>query len=161
MLELPGALLCHAALHDVDNWPYLSGSDEAEPTLKVLQEMGFSLGFFGHTHQVRVFFEGKTHEPPRLTGEGRIYVPEGACCAMTVGSLGQPREADRRSSWVIWDSAKRVIEIHRTAYDVESAVAAVRAAGLPEHSAARLMSPAGWGPEDDSPAGQHVAGETE
>jgi predicted phosphodiesterase len=136
--DLPEALLAHASLHDMANWPYLGDSDAAEPTLRLLEKMQTEVGFFGHTHQARVFF-GAEHPRPELVGEGRILVPEGACCAITVGSVGQPRERDRRATWVVWDSEARLAEIRRTAYPQEEAAAAVRAAGLPEHSARRLL----------------------
>ena len=46
----------------------------------------------------------------------RIHLPEGTVCAVMVGSVGQPRDADDRAAWVIWDTDARIVEFKRTDY---------------------------------------------
>jgi diadenosine tetraphosphatase ApaH/serine/threonine PP2A family protein phosphatase len=59
---------------------------------------------------------------------------------VNVGSVGQPRDGDPRSSYVIYDLPQQTIEIRRLDYDIPTAQRKIRAAGLPERLAERLAS---------------------
>ncbi len=54
------------------------------------------------------------------------------------GSVGQPRDGDPAAAWCLLDTATNELRFMRTAYDIEAAQAAIRAAGLPEALATRL-----------------------
>lgn len=54
------------------------------------------------------------------------------------GSVGQPRDRDPRAAWLELDTEARTTTWRRTAYDVASAQAAIRGAGLPDALADRL-----------------------
>lgn len=134
--RLPGAVLAHAALHDMDEWPYLTDPAEATPTLALLDE---PVGFFGHSHLTRLFFDKSRPARPKWIDRTRIEIPPDGRCALTVGSVGQPREGDTSASWVIWDSEARVVELKRTPYPQLEAARAILEIGLPSHSARRLL----------------------
>ena len=136
VIRLPSAQLAHAALHNISEWPYLTSPGEATPTLALLEE---PVGFFGHTHQTQVFFDRNHSGKPKWTGKEWIEIPPDGKCAITVGSVGQPRDGDPRASWVIWDSDRSLVQLRRTAYPHADAAAAILAAGLPAHSARRLL----------------------
>lgn len=55
-----------------------------------------------------------------------------------MGSVGQPRDGDPRSSYVIYVPKVKEIAFRRVAYDVEAAAEKVLRAGLPERLAERL-----------------------
>jgi diadenosine tetraphosphatase ApaH/serine/threonine PP2A family protein phosphatase len=55
------------------------------------------------------------------------------------GSVGQPRDGDRRAAYVMYDSNVHAVTYHRTDYDVEAAQKKIRDAGLPPILADRLM----------------------
>ena len=55
------------------------------------------------------------------------------------GSVGQPRDGDPRAAYALYFPERRTIEYRRAEYDVASAAAKIRAAGLPEHLAAPLV----------------------
>ena len=57
---------------------------------------------------------------------------------INVGSVGQPRDWDPRSSYVIYIPKLKDLIFRRVAYDVETAAAKVLEAGLPERLAERL-----------------------
>ena len=97
------------------------------------------LGFFGHTHHHRLFYDAHFPGRPMRTPRGRIYLPEDACCAVTVGSVGQPRDQDSRAGYVLWDPKNRLLEERRLEYDALATAQAIFAAGLPESSATRLL----------------------
>lgn len=65
-------------------------------------------------------FVGHTHRP----FERRI----GRLTVVNPGSLGMPVDGDPRGSYAVWEDGR--VELKRAAYDVESAVARLRASGL-------------------------------
>jgi putative phosphoesterase len=73
---------------------------------------------------------GHTHVPMRVDDRTLFLNP---------GSVGQPRDGDPRASYCVLDTTRRSTEFHRVAYDVESAAAKVRAAGLPDVLWQRLL----------------------
>jgi diadenosine tetraphosphatase ApaH/serine/threonine PP2A family protein phosphatase len=54
------------------------------------------------------------------------------------GSVGQPRDGDRRAGYAIYDSGSGLVTLHRTEYDIASAQKKIIDAGLPELLALRL-----------------------
>lgn len=81
-------------------------------------------------------FQGHTHVPGIFTSDLRFIRPVDVASGyrientaerllINVGSVGQPRDGDPRSCYVIHDQQK--IEFRRVAYDVETTVAAIEA----------------------------------
>ena len=139
-LNEAGAVLAHASLHDPNKWPYLEDQESAGPTLAILKEKGFGVGFFGHTHRLGVFSDDTADAVPEKIDEDRYLIPEGSICAVTVGSVGQSREvSDERATWVIWDPEERIVEFHRSYYPHLQAAREIMEAGLPMESAMRLL----------------------
>jgi predicted phosphodiesterase len=76
-----------------------------------------------------ICFQGHTHMPGVFTQDSEFITPEECNYSfgliesekimVNVGSVGQPRDEDRRSCYAIHDSAKRTIEFHRVDYDFE------------------------------------------
>ncbi len=138
VVAIPGALASHASLHEPERWHYLLDGGGAAPTLDLLGRLDIPVGFFGHTHRQEWFSSpGANDGGPR--GEDGFVLDPRTRFAVVVGSVGQPRSGDNRASWTVWDSERRVFGFRRTAYPVEKTVAAIREAGLPAHSARRLM----------------------
>jgi diadenosine tetraphosphatase ApaH/serine/threonine PP2A family protein phosphatase len=55
-----------------------------------------------------------------------------------VGAVGQPRDNNPKSAYVIYDMDALTIELRRLEYDIASAQKKILAAGLPERLAERL-----------------------
>jgi predicted phosphodiesterase len=112
VLEIPGAIVAHAALHGGDGWPYLLDTKHARPTLDLLKRRGHAIGFFGHTHRQEWFSQpGDPANEPRETSG--FPLDESTTYAVTTGSVGRPRGQDVSHTWTIWDSGKRVFEFNR------------------------------------------------
>ncbi len=58
------------------------------------------------------------------------------------GSVGQPRDRNPHAAYAIYDSTAETWQPRRAMYDIDSVQKRIRAAGLPEKHAARLMD--GW-----------------
>jgi diadenosine tetraphosphatase ApaH/serine/threonine PP2A family protein phosphatase len=57
---------------------------------------------------------------------------------INVGAVGQPRDNNPRSAYVIYDMDAGTIELRRLDYDIATAQRKILAAGLPERLAERL-----------------------
>jgi diadenosine tetraphosphatase ApaH/serine/threonine PP2A family protein phosphatase len=133
-----GMTLVHATMDMPDHWGYIFDDFQAASHF-VYQKT--PICFHGHTH-VPVVYEqtpfGAVHYDPRTFENGEFKLAIGKKYFINVGSVGQPRDGDPRASYVIFDSASRTLRFRRLEYDVASAQARDRAAGLPERCAQRL-----------------------
>ncbi len=57
---------------------------------------------------------------------------------VNAGSVGQPRDEDPRSCFVIYDDSSSLVELQRVEYDIETAARKILEAGLPQTLALRL-----------------------
>jgi len=91
--------------------------------------------FYGHTHRGGVIADrnGETEfVGAEEFGPGGRYL-------VNAGSVGQPRDGDPRACYVVYDAAAETVEFVRVEYDVGTAAAKIRRAGLPEMLADRLL----------------------
>ncbi len=143
-MRMQGGVIAHASLSDPNSWQYLTNQESAVPTLKVLREkkeLG-GIGFFGHTHQFAVFSDkepGHADAPEQLD-ENRYHFPENCVSAITIGSVGQPRDPDdNRACWAVWEPEERVVTFKRTSYPARIAALQIVEAGLPPENGIRLL----------------------
>lgn len=99
--------------------------------------------FVGHSHMPIVFRQSDegvqtifVEEQQQLVVERKPYgtVP----IAFNPGSVGQPRDQDKRACCALYDSTAGTYRVARVAYDIGAVQAKIRDAGLPEYLALRL-----------------------
>jgi predicted phosphodiesterase len=97
------------------------------------------ISLIGHSHVALAFTrsagELTTGEPRREGSE--LDLAEGEWL-LNPGSVGQPRDGDRRAAWLLLDLDRWTASYRRTEYDIAGAAAAIRAAHLPDSLAERL-----------------------
>ena len=104
-----------------------------------------NVSFFGHTH-VQGAFLCHRNGVKRLPGvaaespEEVIALEKDVNYLVNPGSVGQPRDGDRRAAYAIYDSDASLITLRRAEYDIVAAQNKILAAGLPELLAVRLGS---------------------
>ena len=76
--------------------------------------------FQGHTHVPGVFTKDLRFVRPTETGSGYEVGDESQRMMVNVGSVGQPRDGDPRSCYVVYD--ENVIQFRRVEYDIERTV---------------------------------------
>lgn len=133
----PSFTAAHASPFQPEEWPYLHSEYSAQP---VFEKVDFDLCFVGHTHipVVYTYCGGpKSLEPetPFLLAPSDRYI-------VNPGSVGQPRDGDRRASCCVFDPEERTVTLYRREYDAGAEADDMIAAGLPRYLAERLYS--GW-----------------
>lgn len=129
--------MVHGTLDMPELWGYVFDTFDAEAHF-TYQQTGVC--FHGHTH-VPLIFEKQGDDVKRYpaTGHGaRVSLNPMRKYFINVGSVGQPRDENPQSSYLIFEPRSRIIEFRRVSYDVETAAEKVRRAGLPARLAERL-----------------------
>jgi diadenosine tetraphosphatase ApaH/serine/threonine PP2A family protein phosphatase len=130
--------LCHGTLRD-PIWEYLNDLEAARAHLS-FQRTPFAI--VGHTHVSALVTERKDDpegcemrrlrdgEAVELTGEARLV--------LNPGSVGQPRDGDKRASYGVYDSDAATFTLHRVEYDIARTQKLMEDAGLPDWLIERL-----------------------
>lgn len=125
--------LVHGTLLNPGDFDYMFGLKEANDSFRVMDVL---VCFVGHTHRAITFIEdsGKIS----YTLSNIINIEPQNQYIINVGSVGQPRDRDRRACFCIYDSKENVVEIKRIEYDVATAQKKILDSGLPPYLAMRL-----------------------
>jgi diadenosine tetraphosphatase ApaH/serine/threonine PP2A family protein phosphatase len=128
------ATFVHASPENPSAFPYIIDIRDA-----VLQFDYFATEycFFGHTH-LPVIFKEDLGEIHAISFTEYIKKP-GERLLVNVGSVGQPRDGDKRACWVLFDTAAGLICLQRVEYDYTSAAKAIRESGLPVFLSERIL----------------------
>lgn len=126
--------ICHGSTFDEDY--YVFSQFEATESFRF---MNTSIGFFGHTHFPIIYYlrNDKLDVVP-LTENARIKLDRNTRYLINPGSIGQPRDKNPSSSYIVFDSGKMEISFNRFSYEVARTQKKIRDAGLPELLASRL-----------------------
>ncbi len=134
--ETENHLFVHATPDDPSAWNYCLSIHEAEKQFRSFKKR---ICFLGHSHKPIAYghtFAGETYtirpEEIKLEPESRYIV--------NTGSVGQPRDGDPRSCYVLHDTDNDTITYRRIAYDLATAQAKMAAAKLPDFLIERLAS---------------------
>jgi diadenosine tetraphosphatase ApaH/serine/threonine PP2A family protein phosphatase len=137
-----GAQFVHGSPLGEDD--YITSEPGARAALEV---SSFHVTFFGHTHVQCAFvwprMAAETLPMERLNSASRAQVfrlklnPEKRYL-INPGSVGQPRDRDRRAAFALYDGKKHEIRFYRVPYDIKRAQERILQAGLPQMLASRL-----------------------
>jgi len=127
-----GFTLVHSTLDMPERWGYVFDTLAAEANFSYQMT---AVCFHGHTH-VPMIYE-KQREVMRIE-PCKVKVGFGQKFFINVGSVGQPRDSDPRSAYVVYCAKSKELEFVRVRYDIEAAMEKNVRAGLPERLALRL-----------------------
>lgn len=150
--------LVHASLDSPESWGYIFDTHHAADNFSY---QFTQLCFCGHSHVPLAFCkkpitmrsEAPIEELPEWRGrvDSSIHINEmkiadsvtlklqtGWKYLINVGSVGQPRNRDVRSSFAIYDDVGKTVTRWRLPYDYRETQRKIREAGLPERLALRL-----------------------
>jgi diadenosine tetraphosphatase ApaH/serine/threonine PP2A family protein phosphatase len=118
-------------------WEYITGAQAAAENLDAFDTR---LCLHGHTHVPVIFRadEGRMEIVPATPDES-ISI-QGGRLLLNPGSVGQPRDGNPASSYLLLDTEAGVAEFRRVRYDIAATQALMREAGLPPRLVERLSN---------------------
>lgn len=124
--------IVHATLDAPQRWGYVFDKLAAAASFPY---QNTQVCFFGHTHVPVAFMRdsvvrGGTYSKFKIDLSKKYFV--------NVGAVGQPRDNNPKSAYVVFDTDAGTIELRRLDYDIPTTQEKIRAAGLPERLAERL-----------------------
>ncbi|WP_280152470.1 metallophosphoesterase family protein [Piscinibacter sp. XHJ-5] len=131
-------LYVHANAFAPTQWTYIVSRIEAVRSL-LATEARFT--FCGHVHEPRLFHLAATGKAGEFVPVPDVPIPlspQRQWLAIP-GSAGQPRDGNPAACYAMFDIAGSTLTYYRVPYDHEAAAAKIRAAGLPERLAERLI----------------------
>jgi predicted phosphodiesterase len=116
-------------------WEYIYTTDQAE---KIFRETEERYIFVGHTHVPGII----SHDiltGCRVEQGSRLEIDPARRYLINTGSVGQPRDGMSAASYAVIDEEHDRIILRRIPYNVSEAQERIRAEGLPESLASRLV----------------------
>ncbi len=124
--------IVHATLDGPRRWGYVFDKLAAAASLTY---QNTSVCFHGHTHVPVAFVRDNSVRGGIYT---KFRIEPGKKFFINVGSVGQPRDGNPRSAYVVYDLEENSVELRRLDYDIATTQLKIRAAGLPDRLADRL-----------------------
>ena len=140
---LGSVFLVHATAEAPERWHYVLDERLAARSMDAAcQQADIRYVFGGHVHHQSLYYRGTGRQLMPFAPRAGVAIPVGPHrhWLATVGSVGQPRDADTRANYALLNLDAKTLTFHRISYDHLSVVREIRAAGLPEILATRLES---------------------
>lgn len=137
-VEEEDRLYVHADAADPPRWTYVRDVEDARRSLAAVEAR---IVLCGHTHVPALFGLTAAAKLLRFRPVPGVAVPllRPRRWLAVVGAVGQPRDGEPAAAWAMLDTATSDYALHRVPYDAAAAGAKIRAAGLPERLATRLL----------------------
>ena len=124
--------IVHATLDTPQQWGYVFNNLDAAASFTYQHT---TVCFFGHTHVPMGFIRDDGVHRVRIE---QLRIEPSKKYFINVGSVGQPRDADWRAAYCVYDIENNSVEQRRVKYDVAAAQKKIITAGLPHLLAERL-----------------------
>ncbi len=133
-----GAQLVHGAVTDEDD--YIMSETHAADSFALTES---HLTFFGHSHHPAIYTcdgSGNVLEEIRKNTNDSVTTElrNDMRYMVNPGSVGQPRDGDTRSAFLIWDSDELRLEFYRAEYPLEVTQEKMEKVDLPRYLIERL-----------------------
>jgi diadenosine tetraphosphatase ApaH/serine/threonine PP2A family protein phosphatase len=135
-LQINDMVLCHGSINDTDQYIFKDG--EVRENLAVMETLPSKplVCFYGHTH-MKAAYSLAGGVLSRVLSD-KILLTGGTRYLINPGGVGQPRDGDPQTPFLIYDAAERTVVFHRVEYDIAACQRKILRAGLPARLAARL-----------------------
>lgn len=134
--EIGEIQLVHSSPFQSEEWHYLTSQEDMERNFRYFQ--GF-ICFFGHVHKPFIA-EQKIDGSVRILEETEHNLQKDCRYLVNVGSVGQPRDGNPKTCYVMYDSTAKKLSIRRLDYDFETTAKKTLEAGLSDYLAQRLKT---------------------
>ena len=127
-----GAVFAHANPIRPEEWAHLFLFEDIE---WCMHRLDWPIGFFGHTHFPGIYCQMDGQMLPLTSSVVAVGQHK---CLINPGSVGQPRDGDRRASFAMWEVENGYVQIHRVEYPFVQTQKKMHDAGWPDYLADRL-----------------------
>ena len=127
--------LVHGSLDNPRDFNYLTDGYLAEETFR---RMETNVCFIGHSHVAGVFTKVE-NENISYRPDTNIGINPKNRYIINVGSVGQPRDANPKAAYCIFDTDKKEVQIKRVEYDIKTARKKIIESDLPVFLGDRLF----------------------
>lgn len=127
--------LVHGTLDYPRDFNYMTDGYIAEETFRLMQT---NICFVGHTHLPSTYIKDNL-ERILYYEEPITYIRPQNKYIINVGSVGQPRDGNRKASYCIYDTDKKIVQIKRVDYNVNAARKRIIKCGLPQLFGDRIL----------------------
>lgn len=104
----------------------------------IMKKLPQPIVFVGHTHYLDLYELENGSVKMRDVSKWGVALDQNSRYIVNTGSVGQPRKGEILATYVIWDSAERVLVPRFIEFDNRTAAAKIIEAGIPEGVANRL-----------------------
>lgn len=125
--------MVHGTLHKPHEFIYMHDLAVAASTFNILET---PLCFTGHTHVPVTFYSKAGNVSYTLAKEIDLTLYDKV--VINPGSVGQPRDGNPKSSYVLYDSDQKKITFKRVKYNFNNAAKKIYSVGLPTRNGVRL-----------------------
>ena len=138
MITHHGARLVHGCPPKSQTAYILSPSNKM--LAKLFASFPEKICFYGHTHTMNFFEEGKDTVLGQDIFPATLYLESGRKYLINPGSVGQPRDGlNNFAKYIIWDRKHGSVTFRGVEYDIMKTVNKLRQLGFPGFNAARLL----------------------
>jgi len=137
-LDLADMTFVHANPYNPRGWRYVMDKKYAMRSFAATRCRNL---FIGHSHRPLVITRKHLFsiDLQVMSGSMNIEASDRKRRIINCGSVGQSRDRDPRSCYLIYDSRTQMLEFHRVTYDIEKTARAIKAADLPASLGRRLL----------------------
>jgi diadenosine tetraphosphatase ApaH/serine/threonine PP2A family protein phosphatase len=131
-------LFVHASASHPEAWSYVTSDTRAAPSFRAVAARVI---LCGHTHVPLLASADRSGMVREQSFRPNLAIPllRSRRWLAVVGAVGQPRDGVAKAAWAMLDIGRNELTFRRTAYDAGRTAAKLRAAGLPEELALRLL----------------------
>lgn len=132
-------LFVHASANDPGDWIYVTSENRAMGSFHTVTDR---LVFCGHVHKPALYScdIGNRVGGARIVPGSPVPLLKSRRWLAVVGAVGQPRDGIPQAAWALLDSDRNELTFRRVPYDIAATAARIRAAGLPDSLARRIMT---------------------
>jgi predicted phosphodiesterase len=134
--QIDDILMVHSSPKDPENWHYILDMDDAEENFNYFQQ---KICLVGHTHRPYIVYKSGSDNAV-LSRQTEEILQDDCRYLVNIGSVGQPRDGDPRSCYLIYDTETGRISLRRVQYNVRDTQNNMAKVGLPEYLIERLTT---------------------
>ncbi|MCX7821077.1 MAG: metallophosphatase family protein [Brevinematales bacterium] len=117
----------------LDHDEYILRRNTAIKSIQKIREEGINFCFFGHTHIPGIFYEDGG-----FYYNDNIYLDKDKYYLINPGSVGQPRDRNPKTSYLIFETEEKILTFKRIEYNISRTAEKIEEAGLPIELGVRL-----------------------